>query len=309
MTGLDDRRRSAAIRRLPALPRALFLLHNFYGVDVDAMADRLGADRARIAACLADAHMILWAHIRYADEVPSTGAATLELEARLQRDYRQSLQAAFAESGYPGEVAWPEPMADMAADQESAAAFIVTQLPAALRKAVLRSRRADVATVDQWRFAGPWRRCRRRRLLRVTDALRCAGWQPFDEWLATSLVPDHRYPHGYSEYRRRRRPLPDERPATEGEQEPVQVPLPLLDQPALTQQVWVLFHHYGRSYEEIARYLGIRRANVKRRRSQADYAIIGMCYPSLASRIRFNLMVKRLSFEWRWEIIKSALYR
>src|SRR3546814_16835450 len=74
-----------------------FLLHNFYGVDVDAIADRLGTDRTRIAACLVDARRIVWAHIRYADDVPGMGAAPLELEARLQREYRQSLQAAFAE--------------------------------------------------------------------------------------------------------------------------------------------------------------------------------------------------------------------
>src|SRR3546814_7584015 len=91
-------------------------------------------------------------HIRYADDVPGMGAAPLELEARLQREYRQSLQAAFAESGYPGEVSWPDPMADMGGDQEAAAAFIVAELSAALRNAVMRSRRAGVATVDQWRL-------------------------------------------------------------------------------------------------------------------------------------------------------------
>src|SRR3546814_1051389 len=55
MSGLNNRCRIAAIRRLPALPRTLFLLHNFYGVDVDAIADRLGPDRTRIAACPVDA--------------------------------------------------------------------------------------------------------------------------------------------------------------------------------------------------------------------------------------------------------------
>src|SRR3546814_2365429 len=97
------------------------------------------------------------------------GAAPLELEARLQREYRQSLQAAFAESGYPGEVSWPDPMADMGGDQEAAAAFIVAELSAALRNAVMRSRRAGVATVAQWRFVVPWRRVRRRRLLRSEE--------------------------------------------------------------------------------------------------------------------------------------------
>src|SRR3546814_19774013 len=81
-------------------------------------------------------------------------------------------------------------MADMGGVQEAAAAFIVAELSAALRNAVMRSRRAGVATVDQWRFVVPWRRVRRRRLLRVHDALHCAGWQPFDEWLAEGPVPE-----------------------------------------------------------------------------------------------------------------------
>ncbi len=314
MSRLDDRHRGAMIEQLPALPRALFLLHNFYGVDVDAMADRLGADHARIAACLADTRAILWAHLRYTNEAPDMGAATLELEARLQREYRQSLQAAFAESGYPGEVAWPEPMADMATEQEAAAAFIVAQLPPALRRAVARSRRADVATVDQWRFAGFWRRVRRRRLLRVNDALHCAGWQPFDEWLATSLVPEQRYPQGWSAYRRRRRPLPEERPMTEAEQngeevaDIVQIPERLVEQSELTRHVWIFFHLYGRPYDQIARLLGISRRRVKRLRERAEYAIIGKPYPSLAFRIHFALMRRRLSFAWRWDIIRSVFH-
>lgn len=310
MTGFDERHRTA-ILCLPALPRALFLLHNFYGVEVGAMREELGTGRDTINACLADARAIIRAHVCYTDPVPGIRSATAALQARLQRDYRQSIATAFAESGYPGEIIWPDPIADITADQEAAATSLVAQLPKVLRKAVQRSRRAGVATIDQWHFVGPCRRRRRDRLLRVNDALRCAGWQPFDEWLSDRLVPDHRYPHGYAEYRRRRRPLPEERPADATGDEidhTVQVPERLLDQPELSQQVWVLFHHYGRSYEEIARYLCISRASVKRRRTQAWYAILGETYPSLASRIRFNLMVKRLSFEWRWEIIRSALY-
>ncbi|AJA11212.1 hypothetical protein SKP52_21795 [Sphingopyxis fribergensis] len=88
----------------------------------------------------------------------------------------------------------------------------------------------------------------------------------------------------------------------------IQVPERLLDQPELSQQVWVLFHHHGRPYEEIAPYLGIGRAEVERRRKQACYAILDEEYPSLASRIRFALMVKRLSLEWRWEMIRFAIY-
>src|SRR3546814_1790621 len=108
MSGLNNRCRIAAIRRLPALPRTLFLLHNFYGVDVDAIADRLGTDRTRIAACLVDARRIVWAPLRYADDLPGLGAAPPEPEARLQRESRQSLQARSEESGSPGEVSWPE---------------------------------------------------------------------------------------------------------------------------------------------------------------------------------------------------------
>lgn len=314
MTGLDARHRSAAIDRLPALPRALVLLHNFYGVDVDAMADALGADREAIEICLADARTTVRAHVCYADPVPGVGSATDALQARLQQDYRQALAAAFSESGYPGAVEWPDPMADIAADQEAAAAFVVTTLSATLRKAVTRSRRAGVAAVDQWRFVAPWRRVRRRRLLRASDALRCAGWQPFDEWLAERLVPDQRYPHGYVVHRRRRRLLPEERPLTEAEQkgaeiaDTVQIPERLVVQPELTRQVWIFFHLYGRPYEEIAQRLGISRRRVGRLRRRAEYAILDKPYPSLAFHIRFALMRKRLSFAWRWDIIRSAFY-
>ncbi len=309
MAGFDDRRRTA-ILCLPQLPHALFLLHNFYGVEIGAMSQELGSDSDTINACLADARAVVRAHICYADPVPGIGSATATLQARLQRDYRQSIAAAFAESGYRGDIAWPDPIAGIAADQEAAAAFLVAQLPAALRRAVARSHRAGVATVNLWRFIAPWGRHRRERLSRVTDALRCAGWQPFDEWLAERLVPDRRYPHGYGLHRRRRRLLPGERRAdeTNGQEIPVRIPWRLADQPELTQQVWVLFHHYGRPFEEIARYLGISRRCVAHLREQADYAIGGWSYPSLAHRVRFALMVKRLSFERRWEIIRSAFY-
>ncbi|KTE07143.1 MULTISPECIES: hypothetical protein [unclassified Sphingopyxis] len=313
MTGHDERRRNA-ILSLPALSRALFLLHNFYGVEIGEMAGELGVNRDIIHTCLADARAIVRAHVCYTDPVPGIGSATAALQARLQRDYRQTIAAAFAESGYPNNIAWPDPIADIAADEEAATAFLVAQLSALLRKAVVRSRRAGVAAVDQWRFVGPWCRRRRDRLLRVNDALRCSGWQPFDEWLADRMVSDHRYPHGYADFRRRRRPLPEERPMTAAEADgdeiadTVQIPVRLVEQPELTRHVWIFFHHYGRSYEEIGRRLGIGRADVERRRAQAEYAILGADYPSLASRICFKLMVKRLSFEWRWEVIRSALY-
>ncbi|AMG73887.1 MULTISPECIES: sigma-70 RNA polymerase sigma factor region 4 domain-containing protein [Sphingopyxis] len=305
-------RRIEAVELLPPLPRALFLLHNFFGLDVDVLAERIGTDRDTIAACLVDARAIVRAHVCYSEPVPCVGPATAALQARLRQDYRRSLESAFAESGYRGEIIWPNPIADIRADQDAAAASLVPQLPAALRRAVARSHRAGVATVDLWRTVLRWRRYRRERLLRVTEALRCAGWQPFDEWLAECLMPGRRYPHGYAEHRRRRRPLPDERPPTEAERngeevaDTVQIPEPLASQPERTRQVWILFNCYGRSSEEIARRLGISRRRVKRLREQADYAIIGMSHPSLGERIRFDVMVMRLGLQLKWEIIRSA---
>ena len=306
--------RVEAMERLPPLPRALFLLHNFYGVDVGTMAETLGEDRETIEACLADARAVLHARICYTDPVPDLGPSTLMLQARLQQDYRRSLETAFAESGYSGDVAWPIPPAGIAADQKAAAAFIVALLPTSMQRAVARLRRRDIATVDLWRTVWPWRRCRRRRLLRVADALRCSGWEPFDEWLAERLMPGRRYPHGYVDYRRRRRPLPEERPMTETEKngaeiaDTVQIPERLAEQPELMRQVWILFYLYGRPSEEIAQRLGISRRRVRRLREQADYAIGGWPYPSLVQRIRFGLMVMRLGLEIRWKIFRSAFY-
>jgi DNA-directed RNA polymerase specialized sigma24 family protein len=311
MSSLDEPR-AAAMQRLPPLPRALFLLHNFYGVDVEAMADTLSADRDTIVACLADARAILGARVCYTGPVPGVRPPTAALQARLQEDYQRSLATAFAQSGYPGKIAWPAPPAGIATDEEVAAAFIVAALPAALRKAVTRSRCDNVATVDHWRIQWPWRRYRRRRLLRVTDALRCAGWEPFDEWLAERLTLGRRYPHGYVEYRRRRRPFPEERPKTKAEKngeevaDTVQIPERLVDQPELTRQVWILFDRYGRPFEEIAPRLGISRRSVGRHLHRASYAIIGMSYPSLRERISFDWMVMRLGLQRKWDIIQSA---
>lgn len=313
MTGLDHRR-SAAIDRLPVLPRTLFLLHNFYDVGLGAMADTLGEDRDTIVACLVEARAIVRAHVCYTEQAPGIRPSTAALQARLQRDYRRALETAFAESGYSGDVSWPVPPAGIAADEEVAAAFVVALLPTSMQRAVACSYQSDVATVDLWRAVWPWRRCRRERLLRVTDALRCSGWEPFDEWLAERLMPGRRYPHGNEEYRRRRRPLPDERPRTEAEKngaeiaDTVQIPERLAGEPELTRQVWILFHLYGRPYEEIARRLGISRRRVERLRERADYATIGMSYPSLGERIRFDLMVMRLGLEIRWKIFRSVFH-
>jgi len=306
--------RAEAVERLPPLPRALFLLHTFYGVDVGTMAEILGEDRETIEACLADARAILHARVCYTDPIPDLGPLTLALQARLQQDYRHSLETAFTEAGYLGAVEWPMPPDDITADEAAAAAFVVALLPRSMQRAVASAGQIDVTTVDLWRTVWPWRRCRRERLLRVTETLQCSGWEPFDEWLAERLMPGRRYPHGYADYRRRRRPLPDERPLTEAEEngaeiaDTVQIPERLATLPDLTRQVWILFHLYGRSFEEIARRLGISRRRVRRLREQADYARIGMNYPSLPDRIRFDLMVMRLGMEIRWKIFRSVFY-
>src|SRR3546814_11095063 len=75
-----------------------------------------------------------------------------------------------------------------------------------------------------------------------------------------------------------RRPLPEERPPTEAEQngeeiaDIVQIPERLVEQPDLTRHVWIFFHHYGRSLDEIARRLGISRRRAKRMREQIGIA-------------------------------------
>lgn len=79
-----DERRCTAILYLPALPRALFLPHNFYGVEVGAIAEELGTDRDTINACLADARAIVRARVCYrpatrhsvSNRRPAGGAAT-----------------------------------------------------------------------------------------------------------------------------------------------------------------------------------------------------------------------------------------
>ena len=88
----------------------------------------------------------------------------------------------------------------------------------------------------------------------------------------------------------------------------VQIPERLASQPKLTRQVWIIFHLYGRPYDEIARRLGISRRRVGRLRERAEYAVIGQRYPPLWERVRFDLMVMRLGLECRWEIIRSAFY-
>lgn len=228
------------------------------------------------------------------------------LEQRLRREYRVGLENAFAESGYAGAVAWPGPSADIAADEEAAAAFILSFLADDLREAVAGSHRADIAMVDLWRFALPWCRIGRDRLLRVTDALHCSGWEPFDIWLAHRIAPERHYPGGYAIYRRLRRPLPKEMTRT-GEgwllphwPEDTKRQRRFNSLPSLTQDVYALFHCYGRDSHEIARRLHITRRSVKRRLHRAMYILCGWPLLSILGTLRFER-------NWRWACLKRQV--
>ncbi len=135
-----DETRRVAIERLPALPRALFLLHNFYDVDAEAMAEMLVVDRAGIFACLAEARALIYLHQCHASaarfDSTNEGVLIVPLEQRLRREYRAKLETAFAECGYAGAVAWPHPSTDIAVDEEAAAAFVLSFLADDLCKAV-----------------------------------------------------------------------------------------------------------------------------------------------------------------------------
>ena len=306
MSWLNDVRHEA-IQNLPPLPRALFLLHNFYDVDVDVMAQSLVADRVEILACLSEARALIHRYRRYAPpkrfDSTDSGLPIARLERRLRKEYRAGLEAVFAGCGYRGAVAWPDPSADIAVDEEAAAAFILSSLPVSLRKAVAASQRPDTPIADLWRFALPWRRILRGRLLRVANDLQCSGWEPFDTWLANRIAPDRHYPHGYAEYRRLRRPSPQELDPPQEEwswphwpnDEERQQRFDSL--PDLTQGAYVLFHLYGRNSPEIAQRLGISRRSVQRRIRRATYNMAGWPLPSLFSALRFEL-------DWRWDPMK-----
>src|SRR3546814_14666571 len=114
--------------------------------------------------------------------------------------------------------------------------------------------------------------------------------------VCSSDLPERRYPQGYAIHRRRRRPLQEERPPTEAEQngeeiaDIVQIPERLVEQTDLTRHVWVLFHIYGRSLDEIARRVGISSRRAKRLRAQGTFATPVAPYPSLASQLHFALI-------------------
>lgn len=304
---IHDEMRRAAIQRLPALPRALFLLHNFYDVDAGTMAERLAVDREGILACLAEARALIHRHQRHARadrfDPASEGLLIVPLEQQLRREYRAWLETVFAESGYAGAVAWPVPSVDIAADEEAAADFVLSCLADDLRKAVAGSRRRDTAMADLWRFVLPWRRILRDRLLRVTNELHCSGWEPFDIWLANRVAPERHYPGGYAEHRRLRRPLPEEMTPPQGEwllphwPEDAERQHRFDSLPSLTQDVHALFHYYGRNSHEIAKRLHITRRSVKRRLHRIIYVMCGWPTPSIVRTLRFEL-------NWRWERLK-----
>lgn len=304
---IRDETRRAAIQRLPALPRALFLLHNFYDVDAGTMAERLAADREGILACLAEARALIHRYQCHASadrfDPANEGLPIVPLEQRLRREYRAWLETAFAECGYAGAVVWPDPPVDIAADEEAAAAFVLPFLADDLRKAVAGSRRPDTAMADLWRLVLPWRRILRDRLLRVTDELNCSGWEPFDIWLANRIAPERHYPGGCVAYRRLRRPLLEETTRPQGEwllphwPEDAERQLRFDSLPSLTQDVYALFHCYGRNSHEIARGLHITRCSVKRRLHRIIYVMCGWPVPSIVQTLCFEL-------NWRWERLK-----
>jgi hypothetical protein len=310
-----DETRCAAIQSLPAFPRALFLLHNFYDVGADTMAEMLAADRAGILACLAEARALIHRHQCYASaarfDPTNEGVLIAPLEQRLRREYRAMLETAFAECGYAGAVAWPNPSADIAIDEEAAAAFVLPFLADDLRKAVAGSCRPNTAMVDLWCFVLPWRRIMRDRLLLVTSELHCSGWEPFDIWLANRIAPERHYPGGYVEYRRLRRPLPEEM----GEwllphwPEDAERQRRFDSLPRLTQDVYALFHCYGRNSPEIAKRLPITRRSVKRRMHRAIYIMCGWRLPSIFETLGFelNLRWERLRRQGRgiWTVLRD----
>lgn len=313
----DEDRRAAAIRALPVLPRTIFLLHNFHDVDVGVMAEGIGTDETSIATCLAEARSAIFRHWPRLDgeqhAVCDGAAIVATLGETLRLDYRASLEVAFIECGYTGTILWPAVCDDVHADENTAAAFIVSQLHSSLRDAAARSQREGVGTLDLWRSVRPWRRFMRERLLQVASELRCSGWQTFETWLADRIAPESYYPDGVMSIARLRCPLPGEMDSAEPghwlpywpEDAERQARFDAL--PILTQHVYGLFHLGGRNSHEIARRLGISRHDVRRRRDRAFYAVAGWTYPNLAWRMYLAVSGKRTLWVYRLRKAWAAL--
>lgn len=297
----------AGMDGLPALPRLLFRLHNFYDVEPAAMAQSLATDRTSIALCLAEARTMI--HARCAFDVPvrmpadAGGLAIAALERQLRRQHRDWAEQTLAESGYSGAILWPEPSEPIEADHEAVATLIVATLAPALRRAFKRSRRRGTATANLWRYIPLWRSIVRRRLDRVRRQISYSGWRRFDEWLADRIAPDRHYPDGYATPRVRRRPLPDEEgyePASDLDAAPLSEKQRLMQArlaslPPLTHDAWPLFIRHGRTDEEIAERLGISARAARQRIDRAMRIVCGWRTSSLAFRLRFNIQRR-----WVW---------
>jgi DNA-directed RNA polymerase specialized sigma24 family protein len=298
---LYEERWLAGMQALPALPRILFRLRNFYDVAPAVMAQALATDVPSIALCLAEARSMIQAHGAFGtpERFPPEGhgLATAMLEQRVRQQYRAWTEQTLVESGYTGAIKWPDSSEPIEADHEAVATCIILTLPPGLRKAVERARRRGIATTELWRHVLPWRRLLRRRLNRVQREIRYSGWRSFDEWLADRVAPDRHYPDGYSTLSVRRRPLPDEEgfhPAPDGNDAPLSETQTQMQErfdslPPLTQDAWLLFNHHGRTDEEIAKRLCISRGAARRRINRATYIICGWRVPSLAHRLSFDI--------------------
>lgn len=297
---LYEERWLAGMRVLPALPRILFRLCNFYDVAPAVMAQALATDVPSITLCLAEARRMIHAHGAFGtpERFPPEGhgRAIATLEQRVRQQYRAWTEQTLVESGYTGPILWPVSSDPIQADHEAVATHILATLPV-LRKAVDRSRRHGIATTDLWRHVLPWRRLLRRRLNRVQREIHYSGWRPFDEWLADRIAPDRHYPDGYSIIAVRRRPLPDEEgfcPPPDMSDAPLsetqtQMQARLDSLPPLTLDAWLLFNHHGRTDEEIAKRLCLSRGAARRRINRATYIICGWRVPSLAHRLSFDI--------------------
>lgn len=309
----DDERHAAAIGALPALPRALFRLHNFYGVEIGLMADTLATDADDILTCLADARAMIdrqfpiWACKRptSADMNPRT----MDLERRLMLDYRASLEAAIADCGRAGTIPWPEPPTSIEADSEVAARFIIRFLHPPLQRAHTRSSSPDIATVDLWRHAPRWRWRYRDHLLQLANEIRLSGWQAFDIWLADRIAPDLLYPSRLDLPKTLRRPLPEELdPAQQGHDVIYWPDHPAIQRrfdrlPERTLLIYSLNRIYGRSYAEIGRRFAISRKQVFAHMVRAIGACTGSRH-SLAedityqSKVLWRLLKRKARARW-----------
>lgn len=275
----DDRQHAIAIGKLPALPRVLFRLHNFYGVDIGTMVDTLATDADTILACLADARAMIhrqfpaWAHERptSADICPRA----MDLERRLRLDYRAFLEVAIAECGHADPIPWPESPATIEADSEAAAQFVVRFLHPPLQRTYARSSAPDIETVSLWRHVARWRWRDRQRLLQLAHEIRLSGWQAFDAWLADRIASDLLYPSRLPMPRTLRRPLPEELdPSREGYCVVCWPDDPARQRrfgrlPRLTLHIFSLNRLYGRSYAEIGRRFGLTQIEVRKHMRKA----------------------------------------